>query len=263
MRPCYIETSYKYAKAHLEKNPVYFMDDDANNLHPIDEKTEIPDNAHVCVEMMFSTAEAAQYIELAKQRDAINEKLDLLKAKFLSDADAATEGVPKGTYAAVEMDKIFYVKESNSLTVLKEEPLKKLPKEDLLEVSSPKYSINKKYKGAIISMLAHENTRQTSIEVLEENCKLYGRDPSISKEIVKKFTKSASKNIKVLEEALGVAPYIAADIYNLYISGCDYEVCLELANACGVTYDELEDIIKQNVDIKQTYTMCMKDGTVI
>lgn len=237
----YIECSRDYALSHLDRNPVYETED--NCLVDIESAELIPEGCTTLIPVQLSELDVLEYNRLVESQREIEEKLNRIKAKFCEDADAAASIGDKSTYSMSFGNTLFYIKESNSMIVVNEDELSKLPVKDILDEIPAKVIVGKSWRLPIITMLEFGDIGYSSKDVVEEICKFKNCDPSISK----KLRKDPAKNIEVLVNVLGMTRDEAEAFAIKYNEGLWYDKCLLMAEQCNMTVEELTAVLKKNI----------------
>lgn len=237
----YIECSKSYALSHMERNPVYETED--NQLVEIEKAELIPEGCATLIPVQLNELDVVEYNRLVEKKKQIDEKLEKIKAKFCEDADAFASTGDKSTYSMSFGDTLFYIKESNSMLVINEEELSKLPVKGVLDEIPAKTIVGKDWRVPIITMLEFGDIGYSSKDVVDEICKIKNCDPSISK----KLRKDPAKNIEVLKNVLGMTKDEAETFAIKYNEGLWYDKCLLMAEQCNMTVAELTAVLKKNI----------------
>lgn len=261
MTGSYIETTRDYALAHLDRKPAYTTGT-GEHFYIIEEGEEIPEDAKFYIPLLFDVDEANEYLDLKKQLEEASEKLDNLRMKFMQDADAFTALYGR-KYAIDFFNTVFYVKEANTLSIKDEGALNGVDVPDLTVTAPPKVSIGKTWKSAICCMLTEEHDGKTSETVLKEICNYNGVDPSISKELSKKLGKSADKRLATFREVLGISQSAAQDADYRYMRGKAFDECQRMADCCGLTVSELEEVLRKSITVNKSQSMSTTAGVTL
>lgn len=237
----YIECSREYALSHLERKPVYEAED--KSLVDIESAELIPAGCPTLIPIQLSELDVLEYNRLVESQREIEEKLNRIKAKFSEDADAAASTGDKSTYSMSFGNTLFYMKESNSMLIVNEEELAKLPIKDILDEIPAKVIVGKSWRLPISTMLEFGDIGYSSKDVVDEICKFKNCDSSISK----KLRKDPTKNIDTLMNVLGMTRDEAETFAIKYNEGLWYDKCLLMAEQCNMTVPELIAVLKKNI----------------